>query len=942
MVLGRRFWCSLAALSLFTSPALAAEQPIPANATLTPDPAVKRGTLENGLRYAIMRNGSPAGGVSIRLAINVGSYDETEAELGGAHFIEHMAFRSSRAAPNGILDNRFAALGIALGRDQNAVTGLDRTVYSVDLPTNRPEGIRAVLDWMRGAADGILFTPQAVDAERRVVMAEKEARNSTVSEIYRETIRFQGGGLRSLNRDPIGTNETLRAMSAATLKAFYDRWYRPDNAMLIIVGDLPAEELERAARDAFASWKAAGPAPARALPSAQGAARGMEAMSRSHPALPTGVSACRVSAPHPRNASQVERIRDDIYAQLWTGILNRRLTRVATKAGSGILNASAQVERDLPDATLACLVAMPTGDKWREALATTQAEMRRLAEAGPTEKEVEETIETMRSSLRAQVALSGTRTSPAIAEGLAEAFITGRVYQHPSDAMRAFDTAVAGITPADVKRELQEDWRGNGPLIVATAPSAPSEADLLAAWRANERAAPLEAYVDRGQSDWLYSNFGTPGKVVKREVLPAGDFVRLTFENGVIMNFKRTSYQSNVTAIRVGFGHGERALDARNRFPAGLAASYFPVGGLGKMSYEDIGSAFTNTTWKFELELRPQAFFLTTSTISRDAARELQLLTAYMTDPGFRPEMSDKIPTGIDMVYRSMPTNPGLVALDALERRLYPGKQSLPPREQMAAFTAAEFERLMKPILTRSPIEVTVVGDLSEAEAVAAVASSFGALPRRPALEAPRGPGPFRTIPATLPAPIRSTHQGPAEKAAAILLWPTWVASPERRSEEYAIELLAEMFKTRLIQRVRGEMGQAYSPEVASTMPDAADQGYLAAEIETTPADIDRVVATARQIARELASGQFTQRELDEAREPLVAERLQSQESNAAWAGLIAHSVRHPDALDELIRYKEMMAALTLADVKRAAATWLAKAPAVSIAVPGPPASAAR
>ncbi|MGZ8997304.1 MAG: insulinase family protein, partial [Allosphingosinicella sp.] len=149
-----RYAAALSILALIAAPA-AAEAPIPASAAMVPDPAVKHGRLPNGLRYAVMQNVTPAGAISIRLAMKVGSYEESESERGYAHFIEHMAFRSTRQAPDGSFNNRFSAFGVAIGRDQNAVTGLEHTIYRIDLPTNDMAAVRTVLTWMRGAADGI-------------------------------------------------------------------------------------------------------------------------------------------------------------------------------------------------------------------------------------------------------------------------------------------------------------------------------------------------------------------------------------------------------------------------------------------------------------------------------------------------------------------------------------------------------------------------------------------------------------------------------------------------------------------------------------------------------------------------------------------------------------------------------------------------------------------
>jgi predicted Zn-dependent peptidase len=119
-------------------------------------------------------------------------------------------------------------------------------------------------------------------------------------------------------------------------------------------------------------------------------------------------------------------------------------------------------------------------------------------------------------------------------------------------------------------------------------------------------------------------------------------------------------------------------------------------------------------------------------------------------------------------------------------------------------------------------------------------------------------------------------------------------------------------------------------------MPDAADQGYLAASIETSAADLDQVIAAARAIAAELAAGRISQEEVDAARSPLVAARVQAQTQNDAWAGILSLTNRFPVAMYELTRYDSDMAAIGLDDVRRAAATWLKRDPVIGRAVPAP------
>ncbi|MEA2998804.1 MAG: zinc protease [Sphingomonadales bacterium] len=917
-----------------------ADKPIPAGSRIVPDPALKLGTLSNGLRYAIMPNAVPGGAVSIRLAFDVGSYEERDDELGYAHFIEHMTFRSTRQAPTGVLDNRFGALGVALGRDQNAVTMLDSTVYRVDLPKNDMVAVRTVLDWMRGAADGILFTPETVGAERGVVLSELRERRSPLSLLQKEIARFQLPGARSTQRDPGGTEESVRNASATGLRAFHDRWYRPENATLVIVGDAPAEALLPAAEAAFGSWRAAGPAPTRPEPGKPVEVGGSRAFAMTDPSFPTAVSACRATPPEARGYS-VERERRSIYSQLWSEILNARLLRRSLQAGSTALGSAFLVNRDLPDAVVTCLAVAPADGKWKEALKEGQDELRRFAKDGPTETEVSGAIAHHLASVNAAVYQADARTTVALADAIVQAELSGYPLAHPLEALRILGLVTDGTNAADVKQAFERDWAGTGPLLAASA-SAPLEREaLLAAWQADEKAEPLTAYADSKTSTWPYWDFGKKGHIDHIEKLKDPDFVRYRFRNGTILNFKQTALESGGVEIRVRFGNGERGLQEKDRMAFQLASGLFPAIGLGKLDFADIQSAFAGTTWTFSLAVQTDAFVLSSSTLSDQVDGELRLLTAYMTDPGFRPTLDAKLPTVIDMVYRMVGADPSTVANDALETALFPNQRSMPPRDEVAALRVRDFERMLRPALTGMPAEVTIVGDVNEKYAKAAVAATFGALPPRPARGDPMGPGPFRHFPETLPDDVTGYHNGPADKAAAILVWPTYVATPERRREEYAIDLLGAIFQTRLMEEIRGAMGKVYSPSVTTPMPDHADQGYLSARFETAAADLEPVITATKRIAADLVAGHITAEELERARQPMMAAMRQMRSRNAVWAGMLSAGTRDPAAIRELVGYEAEMGGVTLDEVKAAASAWLKRAPMTARALPAPARTAA-
>ncbi len=155
------------------APAQAAAAPALAPDAVIPfDPAVTTGTLPNGLRYYIRKNGRPEQRVMMQLAVKAGSIDEADDQQGLAHFLEHMAFNGTQHFKPGELISTLESTGARMGPHLNAYTSFDETVYQFELPSNREgivdKGLQALADF----GGGMLLAPAEIDKERGVVIEE--------------------------------------------------------------------------------------------------------------------------------------------------------------------------------------------------------------------------------------------------------------------------------------------------------------------------------------------------------------------------------------------------------------------------------------------------------------------------------------------------------------------------------------------------------------------------------------------------------------------------------------------------------------------------------------------------------------------------------------------------------------------------------------------------
>ncbi|MCH5239539.1 MAG: insulinase family protein [Muribaculaceae bacterium] len=214
-------------------------QPLPVN------PKVKSGVLPNGLSYYIMHNEEPKERANFYIAQKVGSTLEEPDQLGLAHFLEHMAFNGTKNYPGKNMLNYLQSKGIRFGADINAYTAFDETVYNINnvITTDKPlmDSVLLVLhDW----SGEILLEEAEIEAERGVIQEEWRMRNNAQYRMYADVLpkiydEYQYQQL------PIGKMDVVMNFKPESLRAYYKKWYRPDQQGIIIVGDFDADEMEQ-------------------------------------------------------------------------------------------------------------------------------------------------------------------------------------------------------------------------------------------------------------------------------------------------------------------------------------------------------------------------------------------------------------------------------------------------------------------------------------------------------------------------------------------------------------------------------------------------------------------------------------------------------------------------------------------------------------------------
>jgi zinc protease len=294
---------------------------------LKPDPAVRYGVLPNGMRYAIKKNSQPKGTAALRLRIASGSIQETDAQQGLAHYLEHMAFNGSKNVAEGEMIKILERKGLAFGPDTNAYTSFGETVYMLDLPNVEKDTIDTGIFLMRETADRLTISQAAVERERGVILSEERSRDTPELRASKARYDLWLEGQIVSRRFPIGLIETIKAADREKLVDYYQKFYRPERALFVVVGDIDVDAMEAQIKKTFADWSQ--PGPGGADPDlGKVVKRGQQAKVLVEPKGSTQVSITYVSAPERSADTAAERQRD-LRRELAMAVVNRRLERLA-------------------------------------------------------------------------------------------------------------------------------------------------------------------------------------------------------------------------------------------------------------------------------------------------------------------------------------------------------------------------------------------------------------------------------------------------------------------------------------------------------------------------------------------------------------------------------------------------------------------------------------
>ncbi len=919
--------CCLLTLTHSGFAALDLQAPMPV------DPALKVGHLKNGLTYYIKKNEHPKQKIELRLVVKFGSLDESDEQLGAAHFIEHLAFKHTLHFKNDSLRSKLEAIGLKYGRDLNAFTEYDLTRYEISLPNNKKESLQMGLQALADFAGGVEFRSSDIAGEEAIILEEQRLRDNLDTRILRATHALALQGTKYPARSPIGVEAVRKNFTAAMLQQLYREYYRPDHMAVMIVGDVDALAAEKIIAQLFSAQK---------NPPMAAKERVQESAQFSEPSLK--VFADLEQSSHQlelmysvRNQLDIKTIADFREALVKRYFVEMMKNRLASYNANYIRAGGVRTELLRNKKLESLKIEFAKGGEGA-AIDAAIGKLLQVQQYGFFESELQEQRQYRLNAFEQSYLERNKISSSSFIQGYLEHFLYGdslsSVAQywelmqelHPNITLAEVNAyAKTQLSPAHFKQILyllpKKDEAG-----------APSKADLLnkIAYAEQQQVKPLTART--GIKSLMKTPPATAGTILSEKENPIYGTTELSLSNGVTVIFKKTDFTNNKISMFHQSHGGSSLVEVEDSLSAVYAPDLIRAMGFDDLSPRDVQEFMQPKSVSHSVAMTPFAEMIFGNSSTADIETLLQLNYQRISNPSKNKTLFSMKLGEIIRNLQQVIDRPEWISRDQYVKLIYnnnPRAIYIPRLEEVEIMdmnkVIATFDRLHSNFYGRYFV---FVGNVDLEIMRPLVKKYLANLPGTPQT---------KTVDAAYPLTVKGIVKkeifvGKENKAQVQVGFSGSMAYTEE--ERLRLTMLTDILQLRLLQSLREEKHLIYVSGVTSEVQAIAGGRYqLLVTLPCAADQVDAVTAALFQELERLQSVPVTAVELSKVKKAWGQKHKESLRNDAYWASQLLDAKLNGQAALLLSAPEKLLALITTDSIKRAANQYLDKRNYVQLVV---------
>jgi zinc protease len=885
---------------------------------LPTDPALVTGELANGVRYIIRQHANPPGRVAAWMHVGSGGLNEEAAELGVAHYLEHMAFNGSANFPPGSVVKFFEELGLTFGRHQNAFTSIDQTAYQLALGDNKPQSLDKALLFFSDVAFRLTLDPKEIEEERQVIIEEKRSRQSPQQRMGDQVIkRLMPGSLFETHIPLIGTEQTIMGVQRPAFENYWKTWYTPTNIAVIVVGDMDPQVVRETIQKHFASEPRRETPPDRdpgVVPFTQDGAIVVTDPEQQR----AEISFAKVDRARPPTTT-VSQMRSDLVELIGTWCLNQRLAKKLDQGSVSFINA------DVSISTFARSVRWTGGQvtsepaKWAQAFKDLTTEVQRARLHGFTQDEVDSAVKALISNAEGSAQREGTVPAQALLASYNAQVADGEPIMSPTQTLELMRRLLPTVRAAEVSTVFKGEFDPTNIKFIAELPSSgsvPTEAELVKFGRdAFNVTPPAEAAT--AKITQLMAKAPAPSTPVDVTAHEATGVTSAWLASGARVHYRFMDVQKNTVTVTVTLAAGALEETPDNRGVSEAAALAFARPATGSLSSTEVREFMSDKKVGVRGNAGDDTFTLTISGTPDELETGLQLAHLLLTDPVVEPAALDQWKTATKQAIAQRKSVPQGVMSEIIASSVFPaGDARTQPLEaqQVDRLTAKQAQEWITRVVRTAPVEISVVGDIPQDRAMELVSTYLGSLAQRQRIGAETLDD--KRALARAPGPRNVERAIKTQTKQAIVLSGFFGSDAQNVRDTRLLNVASRVLSVRMNKVIREEKQLVYSIG-AGARPATVWPGFglFFASAPTDTPKVPELVGTLGSMYEKFAAEGITDAEMQVAVKQIYNTFDEQMKDPGYWTSQLSALTYRDRSLDDIAQTRAAYADFTPADV---------------------------
>ena len=903
------------------------------------DPNVRVGKLENGLTYYIRYNNYPEGQANFYIAQKVGSSIEEDNQRGLAHFLEHMCFNGTEKFPGNGVVKYLESIGVKFGGDLNAYTSIDETVYNID---NVPMSVAGAVDsclWiLHDWAGGLLLEDEDIDKERGVIHEEWRQRNTAQQRMMEAVSLEMYPNSPYGARFPIGTMEVIDNFPYQALRDYYEKWYRPDQQAIVVVGDVNVDEIEAKIKGIFADLTmpenpaeriyypiADNKEPIIALAQDKEQQYGIVYLYAKHEAIPNEAK-----------GDMQYLILDyakSMFAQMMHGRMNELAMQPDAPFVEGMVSDGEFFLAKTKGAVNGAIV--PKEGKMKESVAVLYREMLRAQRHGFTESEYvrarAEYLTNLESAYNERAKVRSQR--------YCKEYVRHFIDNEPMPGIEieySIMSQYAPNLPVELVNQVVASLMSDSNLVVMAMlpekeglvhPTKEEIAQLLADVAAED----ITAYEDKVSDEPLIAEEPAGGKVVKVKEAKHG-YKQLTLSNGATVYLKSTDFKADQIMMSVVSKGGTALYDASEAINLGQVVDVIENNGIGNFSTTDLQKVLAGKKARVAPYINLNMEGMNGSSTPKDFETLMQLTYLQFTAPRLDDEAFASYKSKMKAMLENQELDPQTALGDTITKVLYnnhPRAISMKAADVEKTDDARILEIYKERFANAADFSFIFTGAIDEAVAIPLIEKYIGGLPAGGKKE--------KIVDAKVDiqkGEIKNIFEKQMATPSATVYLVYSGKMKHNLKNALMMSVTDQILDIIYTEEIREKEGGTYGVGTSGSITRVPKETFrLLVMFQTAPELREKLTGIAVDLLNKYAEEGPRQKDLDKVREYMLKKYAENQKENSYWANMLHNEVVL--GYDGYTDYEKTLNSITTEDLKKFMKSMLKQGNAIEVSMVG-------